>query len=164
MDLTLIIPAYNEEGEIVATLDAAKKYAGSRLREIIVVDNASTDRTGEIAREHGATVVREDKKGLPHARTAGFLAAKTPLIAYIDADSHISPERFTTAEKIFSRPPHIVALREVLRDRVVARGGPRGYFGTSAARLWILNGFWLFAPLVYWLVGYMILGGNFIAR
>jgi glycosyltransferase involved in cell wall biosynthesis len=153
MDITLIIPAHNEASEIAATIDTAKKMSSGKLREIIVVDNASTDRTGEIAREHGATVVIEEKKGLPHARAAGLRAATSELVAYIDADTHLSHNWFTAAEKIFTQHPEIVAL-----------SGPRKYFGSSWWKLWILNSFWFVAPLVYRIVGYMILGGNFIAR
>lgn len=153
MDLTLVICAYNEEGEIAATLDAANKAAPGKFREIIVVDNASTDRTAEIAAAHGARVVREEKKGLPHARTAGLVATQSEYIAYIDADHHLSDSWFAVAEKTFAANPHIVAL-----------SGPRRYFGTTWMRLKILDGFWMFAPVVYRVVGYMILGGNFIAR
>ena len=153
MDITLIIPAYNEEAEIAACIDVAKKYSHGRFREIIVVDNASSDRTGEIAREHGARVVREDRKGLPFAREAGVKAAQTPYIAFIDADTHLSQHWFGVAEKTFAKYPHIVAM-----------SGPRRYFGTRRWRCWILNAFWIFAPLIYWITGYMILGGNFIVR
>jgi glycosyltransferase involved in cell wall biosynthesis len=152
-DITLIIPAYNEESEIAACIDAAKRVSPGSFKEIIVVDNASTDRTGEIARAHGARVVREEKKGLPHARTAGLNAAQTELIAYIDADTHLSVQWLSVAEHLFTRHPHIVAL-----------SGPRRYFGSSWWRLCTLNFFWFFAPLVYWITGYMILGGNYIAR
>ena len=153
MDITLVICAYNEESEIAETIDAAKKVAAGRFREIIVVDNASKDRTGEIAQAHGARVVREPMKGLPYARLAGLNAAESEYIAYIDADTHLSESWFDAAERIFAKYPHIVAL-----------SGPRKYFGISRGRLVFLNGFWLVAPLVYRIVGYMILGGNFIAR
>jgi len=153
MDITLIIPAYNEESEIGETLDIARQMAGERLREIIVVDNVSIDRTGEVARVHGARVVREEKKGLPFARLAGLAAAQTEYVAYIDAKHHLSPTWFAVAEKTFAKYPHIVAL-----------SGPRFYFGVSRWKIGILDSFWFFAPVVYRMVGYMILGGNFIAR
>ncbi len=153
MDLTLIICAYNEAEEIGATIDVAKTMAGEHFREIIVVNNASTDTTGEVARVHGARVIREDRKGLSYARAAGLAAAQTELVAYIDADSHISRHWYRMAERTFRRHPHIVAL-----------SGPRRYFGASWWRLWTLNAFWIPAPLIYRITGYMILGGNFIAR
>lgn len=153
MDITLIIPAYNEESEIAATLEAAKKMAAGRFREIIVVDNASTDKTSEVARMHGATVVREEKKGLPHARAAGLAHAQSEYVAYIDADHHLSETWFDVAERTFKKYPRIVAL-----------SGPRKYFGTTKGRIFMLDSFWFLAPLIYRVVGYMILGGNFIAR
>src|SRR4051812_5860265 len=103
MDLTLIIPAYNEESEIAATIEVAKRMTAGRLREIIVVDNASTDRTADIAREHGATVVREDRKGLSFARGAGLAAAQSEYVAYIDAKHHLSGTWLTVAEAVFKK-------------------------------------------------------------
>jgi glycosyltransferase involved in cell wall biosynthesis len=153
MDITLVVCAYNEESDIAETIDIAHKVSRGRFREIIVVDNASTDRTAAIAQEHGARVVHEKTKGLTYARLAGLNATESEYIAYIDADTHLSDTWFDAAERIFAENPHIVAL-----------SGPRKYFGISGWRLAALNGFWLIAPLVYRIVGYMILGGNFIAK
>ena len=82
---TIIIPCLNEEETIsgvvtnlIATLPAA---------EILVVDNASTDRTSEIARAAGAKVLYESAKGKGYAVVAGFNAAKTEYIILIDGDS-----------------------------------------------------------------------------
>ena len=72
MDITLIICAHNEESVIGETIDVAKKYSHGRFKEILVVDNASTDSTAEVARAHGARVVFEPEKGLPSARQCGF--------------------------------------------------------------------------------------------
>jgi glycosyltransferase involved in cell wall biosynthesis len=151
MDLTLIIPAYNEEKEIATTIEAAKNVAAGKFREIIVVDNASTDETAEIARVHGARVIREEQKGLPYARIAGLAAAQSTYVAYIDAKHHLSATWFSVAEETFRKYPHIVAL-----------SGPRFYFGAPRWKIWVLDSFWYVAPIVYRLVGYMILGGNFI--
>ena len=110
MDITLVICAYNEEGEIAEAIDIAKKVSQERFREIIVVDNASTDRTAEVASEHGARVIRESTKGLTYARLAGLNAAQSDYVAYIDADTHLSESWFDTAELVFAKYPNIVAL------------------------------------------------------
>ena len=153
MEMSLIIPAHNEEVFIGTCIDTAKKYSGGKFKEIIVVDNASTDRTAEVARNHGARVVSEPQKGLTSARQAGFEASTSELLAYIDADTLITPQWITIAERMFKERPGTVSL-----------SGPRRYFGTSWWRRWILNAMWAVAPLTYPLVGYMILGGNFIAK
>ncbi|MDO8514400.1 MAG: glycosyltransferase family 2 protein [bacterium] len=153
MDITLIICAHNEVSDIGETTDTAKKNSGGKFKEIIVVDNASTDRTAEVAREHGARVVFESEKGLTSARQAGFEATTGEFLAYIDADTLITPQWFDIAERAFRDQPDIVSL-----------SGPRRYFGTVWYRRWILNALWYVAPLTYYIVGYMVLGGNFIVR
>lgn len=154
MDITLIIPAYNEESMIAGTLDAAIKHSRGKFKEIIVVDNASTDETAEIARRYGGIrVVVEKNKGLTHARQAGFEAAASELLAYIDADTHTTPQWIGIIEREFAKHPEIVSL-----------SGPRRYFGSSWWRRWILNAFWGSAPIAYRIAGFMVFGGNFVVR
>src|SRR3989338_4980108 len=50
------------------------------------------------------------------------------------------------------------------RPDIVSLSGPRRYFGAAWYRIWILNAMWYVAPLAYYIVGYMILGGNFVAK
>jgi glycosyltransferase involved in cell wall biosynthesis len=153
MDVTLIICAHNEEAVIAETIDTAKRNSAGRFKEILVVDNASTDKTGEIARAHGARVVFESVKGLPSARQRGLESSSSEWLAYIDADTLIPPDWLSHAENIIARRPDIVSL-----------SGPRRYFGSAWWRLWLLNAMWALAPITYYIVGYMILGGNFIAK
>ena len=153
MDITLIFPAHNEEAYIGNAIDVAKKYSRGKLKEIIVVDNASTDKTAEVARAHGARVVFEGQKGLTSARQAGFEATSSEFIAYLDSDTLITPQWIDIVERAFSERPDIVSL-----------SGPRRHFGTVWYRRWILNAVWVVAPLTYYVVGYMILGGNFVAK
>ncbi|OGG66360.1 hypothetical protein A3D71_02335 [Candidatus Kaiserbacteria bacterium RIFCSPHIGHO2_02_FULL_55_20] len=153
MDITLIICAHNEESVIGETIDAARKYSRGKFREIIVVDNASVDRTAEVAREHGARVVFEPEKGLPSARQCGFENSAGEYLAYIDADTLITPKWIDIVEKTFAERPDIVSL-----------SGPRRYFGAVWYRVWLLNAMWYVSPLGYYVVGYMILGGNFVVK
>lgn len=154
MDLTLIIPAHNEESCIGETLDTAIKHTRGKLREIVVVDNASTDRTAEVARQReGVRVVYEPQKGLTSARQCGFEATQSELIAYIDADTHITPQWIDIVERTFRERPEIVSL-----------SGPRRYFGATWYRIWLLDAMWYVSPLGYYVVGYMILGGNFVVK
>ena len=153
MDITLIICAHNEESVIGETIDVAKKYSRDKFKEILVVDNASTDKTAEVARTHGARVVFEPEKGLPSARQRGFEDSTGEFLAYIDADTLITQKWMDIAEKTFAARPDIVSL-----------SGPRRYFGAAWYRIWTLNAMWHISPLAYYIVGYMILGGNFVVR
>jgi glycosyltransferase involved in cell wall biosynthesis len=89
-DVSLILPALNEEAAIAATLEGLR---GLGLGEILVVDNGSTDRTAEVAGGHGAKVVREPRRGYGQACLAGIaaLASHTHIVAFMDADGSDDP-------------------------------------------------------------------------
>lgn len=87
--LSIIIPALNEADGIVPTIERVKRVSREQgwETEVIVVDDGSTDRTGELAREAGAKVLRHPTNGgyglsLQH----GIRLATAPYIAITDAD------------------------------------------------------------------------------
>jgi glycosyltransferase involved in cell wall biosynthesis len=89
MDLTVVIPAYNEEHAIAANIDAVEQALNSSgwKYEIIVVDDGSTDATAGIASARGVEVVRQGvNRGYGAALKAGIALAKFEWIAIIDAD------------------------------------------------------------------------------
>lgn len=82
----VIFPCLNEEGSL--------PWIMSRLPDgyrAIVVDNGSTDRSAAVAREHGALVVSEARRGFGSAAHTGLLAASAPIVAFCDADSSMDP-------------------------------------------------------------------------
>lgn len=89
--ISVVVPAHNEEEVLPACLAALRSQSISEF-ELIVVDSASTDRTGEVARAHGAQVVRVERPGLARARQAGFEAASGEIVATTDADSQPPPD------------------------------------------------------------------------
>jgi glycosyltransferase involved in cell wall biosynthesis len=90
MTAALIIPALDEEQAIAQTL--AEIPAGL-YGEIIVADNGSQDRTAEIARQCGATVIREPRRGYGAACQAGIAALgdQTDIVVFMDADGSDVP-------------------------------------------------------------------------
>ncbi len=94
--LSIIIPAWNEEkyiGRAVESLQrAAEFYAQQRgaAAEIIVVDNNSSDRTAEVARQHGATVLFEPVNNIGKARNTGARVARGQYLAFCDADNQVT--------------------------------------------------------------------------
>jgi glycosyltransferase involved in cell wall biosynthesis len=91
-DITVIIPVLNEEDAIGLVLADIPARMVSR---VIVVDNGSTDRTGQMASEAGAIVVRESKRGYGVACLRGMAEAKQyqpDLIVFLDGDYSDYPE------------------------------------------------------------------------
>lgn len=100
--IDLIIPARNEEANVEALLAELPRHA---LRHVVVVDNGSTDRTAELARQGGAVVVREARRGYGAACLAGLAWLARPegrgdgaadggppdVVAFVDADLSDDP-------------------------------------------------------------------------
>lgn len=93
MKVSIVIPAFNEERLLPATLDVVRAAAQAAFDprgwewEIVVCDNNSSDRTAEIARAGGAIVAFEPVNQIGRARDTGARAAKGEWLIFIDADS-----------------------------------------------------------------------------
>jgi glycosyltransferase involved in cell wall biosynthesis len=103
LTISVVIPVYNEARHINACLSAIQNQT-QPVDEIIVVDNNCTDDTIHRAKQHtGISIVTESRQGITFARTAGFDAARSGIIARIDADTIVSPEWAETIRHEFSR-------------------------------------------------------------
>ncbi len=92
MKVSVIIPTLNEEESIGHVLDKIPK--DSRYEwEILIVDGNSKDRTREIAREKGARVIVEKRKGYGRAYKTGFAHATGDIIVTLDGDDTYPAER-----------------------------------------------------------------------
>tara|TARA_R110000850_G_scaffold16207_9_gene50775 strand:- start:1122 stop:1868 length:747 start_codon:yes stop_codon:yes gene_type:complete len=113
-DYAIIIPAYNEEAYLAATLASvrcAMKAVVGREGWLIVVDNNSTDRTAQVARENGADqVVFEPHNQIARARNAGAESTDALHLVFVDADTQVPAE---TLQKAL----------ELLASETVAGGG-----------------------------------------
>ena len=100
MKISVVVPAYNEEKLIGASpwRPSARRWPRFRSAgwetELIVCDNNSTDRTADLARAQGATVVFEPINQIGRARNKGAEAATGDWLVFVDADSHPSRELF----------------------------------------------------------------------
>jgi glycosyltransferase involved in cell wall biosynthesis len=104
---SLIIPAYNEEAYLPALLDsvdaARSRYAGGPGDvEVVVVDNASSDATADLARSGGCRVVREDRRVIAAVRNSGARNARGHVFAFVDADILIHADTFNAIDKSLS--------------------------------------------------------------
>jgi len=91
-EVSFIVPAFNEERELGATLkalvEAGDAFAGSY--EIVVADDGSTDRTAGIAREHGARVITARYRQIAATRNSGAKVAKGEIFIFVDADTIVN--------------------------------------------------------------------------
>ncbi len=91
MDFSIIIPAKNEEDYIANCLDSIFQVSYPKDKyEVIVVDNGSTDRTVEIAKEKGANVFVRPDLTISGLRNFGASQGKGTLLAFLDADCTVS--------------------------------------------------------------------------
>ena len=91
-DVSVVIPALNEEEPIAAVV---RECQSTKIpREVIVVDNGSTDATAERAREAGARIVSEPRPGYGRACAAGIRAVSpnSKIIVFLDGDGSDCPE------------------------------------------------------------------------
>jgi glycosyltransferase involved in cell wall biosynthesis len=115
--LSIIIPAWNEEKHIARTIASLRQAIAHYQRErpghdaeIIVVDNNSSDRTGEVARAEGVQVVFEPVNNIGKARNAGVTAARGQYIAFCDADNLVTENL-------------VMLIHDHLEDPRIAGGG-----------------------------------------
>ena len=88
--ISVIIPAYNEENSIGRVLNDLPQ---DKLKEIIVVNNASTDNTAEVARINGAKVVEESCRGYGAACLRGISeVSSSDIVVFVDGDYSDYPE------------------------------------------------------------------------
>ena len=97
--LSFIVPAHDEEASIEAVVRAIASAAGDLRHEIIVVDDASTDRTAERAANAGARVVHVVLRQIAATRNAGARVASGSTFVFVDADTVIGADVVTGLQR-----------------------------------------------------------------
>jgi glycosyltransferase involved in cell wall biosynthesis len=158
MKISLVIPAYNEEKYIGVCLKSVLQN-GAGLFEVIVINNASSDRTEEIVKSfpsgtYPLRVVNELQKGLTKARQRGLSEMRGDIIAFIDADTMMPKGWIERIMKEFEK-----------NDKLVCLSGPYRYYDLSLFSSLVNWSYWVFlAWPTYFITGYMAVGGNFVAK
>ena len=162
MRVSFVIPAYNEEEQLHHCLTSVERaLQGAPCEtEVIVVDNASTDKTSDIAHTYPfVRVVSEPHKGLVRARYAGYKASTGDIIANVDADT-IMPSGWL--HRVF---------REFSQDeKLAALSGPFIYYDLPKMKRALVRFFYLGGYFSYIVNNYifhsgaMLQGGNFVVR
>jgi glycosyltransferase involved in cell wall biosynthesis len=142
--ISLVIPAYNEAHRLPATLGALATFLAARPSlqvEILVVDNASTDRTSAVVRDAmeampGLRLIRLERRGKGCAVRAGVLAARGRVVVFADADLSWplpAPERF--ADLIDDDVAVVIGSREGIAAQRVGEPPYRHVMGRAFNRL-----------------------------
>ena len=117
--VTVIVPAYNEASSVGDTISSLR--AQTLLpEEIIVVDDCSTDGTGEVARSHGVTVVRTPANTGSKAGAQSFILPMihTEFVMAIDADTTLAPDAIEKLQSAFDDPEVVAGCGFVLPRHV----------------------------------------------
>jgi len=136
MTIDVIIPAYNEEESIVHVL---KDMPMDLVREVVVVNNNSSDKTAEVAKSNGATVVNQPEQGYGNACLAGiaYVKAKTDhpdIVVFIDADYSDHPEEmYDLVAPINNKAADMVIGSRALGSRQKGSMMPQQRFGNWLA-------------------------------
>jgi cellulose synthase/poly-beta-1,6-N-acetylglucosamine synthase-like glycosyltransferase len=103
--VSVVVPVRDGESTIGDCLDAvlATDYPPDR-REILAVDNGSTDRTAELIRARPVRYLQEPKRGVSNARNRGIAESGGEILAFIDADCIVDPQWLTALVKPFEDP------------------------------------------------------------
>ncbi len=136
MNISVIIPAFNEENGIGQVLDEIPQ---DLVSEVVVVNNASTDDTERIARERGATVLREPVSGYGRACLKGIEylgnAGRLPdIVVFLDADHSDYPEEMRNlVDPILTDKADLVIGSRVLGKKEKGAMTPQQVFGNWLA-------------------------------
>jgi len=132
--ITVIIPAYNEEKSIGKVI---QDIPGDSINHVIVVNNNSTDNTMEVAKNAGAIVLSEDRKGYGWACLKGIEYSKTlqtDIIVFMDGDYSDYPEEITKVlAPILEKDFDMVIGSRVLGKREKGALTPQQVFGNWLA-------------------------------
>ncbi|MFN8543165.1 MAG: glycosyltransferase [Candidatus Binatia bacterium] len=108
--VSVVIPVYNLRefvGEAIGSVLA--QTLPPEAIEIVVVDDGSTDASGDVAASYGprVRVLRQANRGLPAARNAGVRATGAPVVAFLDADDRVHPDKLALQLAVLDARPDV---------------------------------------------------------
>ena len=109
-DISIVIPAYNEEKNILQTLYSLCNNVTDKAVEIVVVNNNSKDKTEELVLSTGARCILETKQGITAARNAGLAVALGKYVLNADADSIYPKDWVAEMTKPFYTLPDVAMV------------------------------------------------------
>ena len=93
--VSVIVPCYNGAAFLEEALRSALAQSYPEV-EVVVVDDGSTDSSGEIARRFPVRYIRQENRGLSEARNSGIRESKGSYLVFLDADDRLKPRAIET--------------------------------------------------------------------
>jgi len=143
--VSILIPAYNAEKWVAYTIRSALSQTWTR-REVIVVDDGSTDRTAAIVRKfalRGVKLLSTENRGLSAAQNQAFQLSQGDYIQWLDADDLLAPDKIER---------QLAALREVDGKRVLLSSPWAPFFYRTRHAKFVRNSLWEDLSPVEWLI------------
>jgi glycosyltransferase involved in cell wall biosynthesis len=146
--VSILIPAFNAERWIAATIESAVKQSWER-KEIIVVDDGSSDQTFAIAKHFataGVTVVTQDNQGAAAARNKAFSLSQGDYLQWLDADDLMASDKIANQVKalggcLSNRTLLSSAWGHFIYQPARARFSPTSLWCDLSPREWLLRSF-----------------------
>jgi len=135
--MSVILPAHNEEALIGKAVDSAIRAADAMGEpyEVIVVNDASTDRTADVARRHGAIVLDVDRRQIAAVRNEGAKAARGAWLVFMDGDTWMPVDM-------------LAAVKRAIEHGAIGGGAAVAFDGAVPA--YARFGMWILVPLFRW--------------
>jgi dolichyl-phosphate beta-glucosyltransferase len=124
-DVSVVIPAYNEERRLPATVQGWRAFLAEQpySAEVLVVDDGSADATATIAERAGAQVLRlEHNLGKGGAVRAGLLQARGGIVGYVDADMNVHPNHLPRALSVLADGADVIIGSRPLSEYAADEG------------------------------------------
>lgn len=125
VELSIIIPVYNVEETLVRAVESVEQQQLTISYEIILVDDGSTDSSGQLAEQLKEThtyikVYHKENGGLASARNYGLDHAEGELVAFLDSDDYFLPKTFTEVLKAFEEEKTDVVVFGLIKGNEVS--------------------------------------------
>ena len=107
--VSVIIPVYNSEPYIAQAIISVLRQTYNNI-EIVIVDDGSTDRTGEVIRNFDDARIKylyQNNHGVSHARNRGLEISRGEFIAFLDSDDRWVPKKLHRVNELINQHPHI---------------------------------------------------------
>jgi len=140
IEISVVIPTYNEEEKISETLKSVLAYLSSNFKtfEVIVVDDGSQDRTLQEVEKYPQIKILRNliNHGKGHAVKKGILASQGELILFMDADSSTDIAELKKLQSYLSDFPIVIASRAIENSQVLKRQNLfKVFLGSSGNKL-----------------------------